>query len=301
MTRLLLGVAAIAVLLLAAGVYRQHVHYLAARRGPVQDRQPLWYPAASFHAVTFLEVPDDRTVIGEVRRLRDAIEGAGDARLVYAGQAAFVGLQSAQLPPIDWNAVLLVQYPTRSAYDTMAENAGYQAVLADIPHAYSMGMERPRLLNLAIHQALLLLKLRDRVTFAPSRFPFEKAEQTQDPNGRDRAAEFAKLASLKPLGEDAIVVVNLLKRGTPEQQAADRGYGLQMAGGFAEGGYGPMHIGRAVELEGDAEYDQVALVYYPGIDFMRSMIESSFFQGIVGGKQPGDTLAVITVPILGEL
>ena len=70
---------------------------------------------------------------------------------------------------------------------------------------------------------------------------------------------------------------------------------------MAEGGYGPMHMARAVRVEGDADFDQVVLVYYPGIDFMRSMVESSFFNRIVGGKQPGDTLALITVPILGEL
>ena len=39
-------------------------------------------------------------------------------------------------------------------------------------------------------------------------------------------------------------------------------------------------------------------MYYPGPVYMSDMIESTFFRGIVGGKQPGDTLAVLTVPIL---
>ena len=40
-------------------------------------------------------------------------------------------------------------------------------------------------------------------------------------------------------------VVNLLKNGTAEEQAANRAYGLAMLGAMAEGGYGPMHAGRA--------------------------------------------------------
>jgi hypothetical protein len=298
---LVASVLGVAIVLFAGSIYWQHARYLDARRGPVQDRQPLWYPEEAFHVVTFLVVPEGRQVIEEVRKLRSLIEASGDARMVYAGQAAFVALASEQLPEADWNAAFLVQYPTREAYEAMAGSESYRAVLASFPHNYSQGLKRPRALNLAMHQALLALRLRDLVTFAPSRLPFEKAEHIDDPRSRDRGAGFDKLAALKPLGEDAIVVVNLLKRGTPDQQAADRGYGLKMAGGMAEGGYGPMHMGRAVRVEGDADFDHVAMVYYPGVDFMRSMVESTFFNRIVGGKQPGDTLALITVPILGEL
>lgn len=286
---------------LAVAAGWQHGRYLEVRRGPVQDQQPLWYPSGSFHVATFLEVPEGQDVIEEVRKLRDLLEGSGDARMVYAGQAAFVALESKQLPEADWNAFTLVQYPSRVAYEATAAGEGYRAALAAFPHAYAHGMKRPRLVNLAIPQLLLGLRLRDILTFAPSHFPFEKAEAIEIGGGRDRTAELDKLAALKPLGEDAVVVVNLLKRGTPEQQAADRAYGLKMAAGMAEGRYGPMHMGAALRVEGDADFDHVALVYYPGIDFMRSMIESTFFNRIVGGKQPGDTMALITVPILNRL
>ena len=96
------------------------------------------------------------------------------------------------------------------------------------------------------------------------------------------------------------MIVNLLAAGTPEQRAADAAYGRRMAGLFAQGGFGPMHMGRAVRLEGDARFDRVALVYYPGVDFMRALIRSSFMAGIIGGKQPGDSLAVLTLPILAR-
>lgn len=70
---------------------------------------------------------------------------------------------------------------------------------------------------------------------------------------------------------------------------------------LAEHGGGPMHIGKAVTLEGNADFDQIAIVYYPGIEFFFSLVRSNFFQSIVGGKQLGDDLAVLTVPILPHL
>jgi hypothetical protein len=45
----------------------------------------------------------------------------------------------------------------------------------------------------------------------------------------------------------------------------------------------------------------VAIVYCPGVQFFADMLRSEFFQGIIGGKQLGDTQAVITVPILDLL
>jgi hypothetical protein len=62
-----------------------------------------------------------------------------------------------------------------------------------------------------------------------------------------------------------------------------------------------MHIGRAVRVEADHDFDAVAIVYYPGVQFFADMLRSEFFQGIIGGKQLGDTQATITVPILDLL
>jgi hypothetical protein len=71
-----------------------------------------------------------------------------------------------------------------------------------------------------------------------------------------------------------------------------------MIGAMAERGCGPMHMGRAVTLEGDADFDDVAIVYYPGVAYFAEMLGSNFFQGIIGDKQLGDTQATVTVPIL---
>ena len=65
--------------------------------------------------------------------------------------------------------------------------------------------------------------------------------------------------------------------------------------------HGPMHLGRAVTVEGDAEFSAVAAVYYPGIDYMQNMIGSTFMNRIGEGKQQGDSLAVVTVPFLSKL
>jgi hypothetical protein len=97
------------------------------------------------------------------------------------------------------------------------------------------------------------------------------------------------------------VVLNFIKDGNAEQQAANAGYGRAMTGLMAETGSGPMHIGPAVTLEGGADFDQVAIVFYPGTDFFADMIESEFYTGISGGKQLGDTLASPSVPLLPHL
>ncbi len=97
------------------------------------------------------------------------------------------------------------------------------------------------------------------------------------------------------------MVVYLLKPGTAEQRAADRAYSQEMMRGMAEGGYGPMHMGRAIPIEGEHGFEQFVAVYYPGIDHMHAMIGSAFMNRIGPGKQLADTLALATIPVLSKL
>jgi hypothetical protein len=113
--------------------------------------------------------------------------------------------------------------------------------------------------------------------------------------------EILKLDDYRDVRDDAIVVVNLIQPGTAEQQAADDAYTGAMIRGMAEGGYGPIHMGRAVSVEGEHRYKQFAAVYYPGIDHMHAMIGSAFINRIGPGKQLGDTLALATIPVLSKL
>jgi uncharacterized protein (DUF1330 family) len=300
--RIAILVVGLLVLALLAALGWQHSRYLKVRRQVVQDLQPVFHSSTAFHVVTYLDVSEGSDVIEEVRKLRGDLESSGEAELVWAGRAAFSALESEQIAPAEWDAVVLVQYPSREAYAELAASPGYHAALERFSRSYSHGLERSPRLNLSIPFLLLALRAGQILTRAPSHYPFEPASSDErDPRTQRQPERFEKLRALKPLSEDAIVVVNLLKRGTVEQQAADSAYGRKMAGMFAEGVHGPMHMGRAVTLEGDAEFDRVAIVYYPGIEYFIAMAGSTFFNGIVGGKQPGDTLAVVTVPITARL
>ncbi len=110
-----------------------------------------------------------------------------------------------------------------------------------------------------------------------------------------------KLLAEKEFGAEGMVIVNLQKHGNAEQRASDSTYGNRMMDGMAEGDYGPMHLGPAVRVEADYDFDQVVLVYYPGVEFFADLARSTFFQGIIGGKSLDDTQTNLTVPILDRL
>jgi hypothetical protein len=260
------------VLALAAAFAWQHARYLHRRRVHVQDRQPMLYPARAFHVVMLVKLPADADLFVEARRLVAVLEGSGGARVVYAGKRLVL---AARLLPAVGEA-----------------RARFEA-------SYDMGMQRPALRNLLLPGMLLLRRIGDALRRAPSGYPFVRDE------GGDRAPDRARLAEelrKEPeLGRDAVLVVNFIRRGTREQRARDAEYSGAMIGLMARLGYGPMHMGRAVTVEGEARFDDVVLVYYPGTGFFADMAQSTFFGGIIGGKQLGDTLAMITAPFLDRL
>jgi len=122
------------------------------------------------------------------------------------------------------------------------------------------------------------------------------------PEARKRMEAFADvLRTNLEYGREALVIFNFAKKGTSDQRKANATYGGEMFALFAEAGAGPMHIGEAVTLEGDADFDQVIIVFYPGVEFFGEMITSEFYQGIFPGKQLGDDLSSLTVPLLPHL
>jgi len=284
---------------LGAGVW-QHRRYLRIRRKIADDRQPLLHPGRTFHALTLVKVGPGKSVIDEIRALRRVIEGPGGGLVVYAGQVGLAVVTSEQVPN-DWSALVLTQYPSRQAHDRFFATDAYRTELARFEKTYTHGVVRPAALNLAVVQGLLLLRLFDILRRAPSSFPFVPAGDEALPKQRAKMKEVQQLDALRPLGENAVVIFNLIKPGNAEQRRADRSYSRKMMSGMAEGGYGPLHMGRAVTLEGDADFSLFAAVYYPGIDFVQRMIGSSFMSRIGGDKQLGDSLAVATVPILSRL
>ena len=289
------------VLLLA--VASQHYRYLRTRREVVADRQELFHSSSAFHTATLLVLSPDQELLRGVGEFVDAIERDG-ATVVYAGKIAVNALQSSQIPQDEWDAFVLVQYPSREAYAASVANPDYQKVRSSFASTYTLGMRRSPWLNLAIPIVLLGRRSIDIIKRRPARVPFRPAEQLDStPTGplARRARVVEGLLANREYGKDAVVVLNFTKNGSAEQREANSGYGSEMMGLMAEMGNGPTHVGAAVTLEGEADFDNIAIVYYPGVEYFAELLQSEFFTGIVGGKQLGDTLSSPTVPLLPHL
>ncbi len=289
------------VALVAIGV--QHHRYLRARRDVVVDRQEIFHSSSVFHVITVLELAPDQELLSAVRTFVGANEGVG-GRVVYAGKIAVNAMQSSQIPQAEWDAFVLVQFPSREAYGAFEADPETRKLRSTFATTYALGMKRPPWLNLAVPAGLLGKRLVDRIQGHPARLPFRPAASDAGiahENEVRRADVIEGLLANRGYGDAACVVLNFIKNGSPEERAADSGYALEMLGLMAEGGFGPMHMGKAVTLEGDADFDHVAIVYYPGVSFFAEMVQSEFFTGIVGGKQLGDTLSSPSVPLLPHL
>ncbi len=278
----------------------QHFRYLKLRRERIDDRQPLFYSGRSFHAVTYLKMTAGRSALEELSALRDVIEKPGGGSVAYAGLVGPAMAKSKQLAN-DWDALLLTQYPSREAYDAMTEQNAYRERLARSERTHTHGAIRKVGPNLMVPVGLLLLRLRDILLRKPSAFPFQPVGEDAMPKLLEVMKEVEQLDAFREVKDDAVVIFNLIQPGNPAQQKADRSYAMNMVSAMAEGSYGPMHIGRAVQVEGEAQFSQFVAVYYPGIDHMQAMVGSTFMNRIGSGKQLGDSLAVATVPVLSKL
>ena len=76
------------------------------------------YPGQTFHAVIYLKVESGEDVIGAARSLRPVLESSNAGTIVYAGQVGCSLVRSEQVEN-DWDAVLLVQYESRQAFDAL--------------------------------------------------------------------------------------------------------------------------------------------------------------------------------------
>ena len=110
-----------------------------------------------------------------------------------------------------------------------------------------------------------------------------------------------RLLSDPTISQQAAIVVNLIQHGSSTQRRANERYGAQMLAMMAEADCGPIHLGPAAAGTKGHDFDQVAIVQYPSIEFFADMLRSRFFQAIVADKQLGDTQAVVTVPVLDRL
>lgn len=284
------------VLVVAAVMLWQHGRYREFRQAHAQDRQSSFYAGDAFHVLWLLELAPGQPLEQSLRRFVGAVEEASGTP-IYAGRAAGSTIVSNQLETSEWDAVLLAQFPSRGAYEV----ASLESVRAPFQNSYAQGFTRPVMLNLVLPQMVLGLRLVDLVTFQPSIFPV-----VPDPNlavdepKNARAAEI--FAALREGAQDGVVFVNLVHDATPEQQASASGvHPRKMGRAMAEGGYGPLHVGDAVTLEGDVDFDRVMINFYPGLEFFRSLMSSTFIQETIRGYEPTGMEAMPTVPILDRL
>ncbi len=300
--RIFVWIVSIVLVVAVLAVALQHFRYLRTRRNVVADRQAVFHSNAAFHVVTVVALDSDQELLSATRSFVSASEAAG-GKAIYAGKMAANALVSNQIPKHDWDAFVLVEYPSRQAYDVAAQDAALVAARASFASSYALGMKRSRNANLAIPIVLLGIRVRDILTGTPSRYPFTPGEipahLRPDPDPRKPLVD--GLLANREFGGEAVVVLNFIKNGSKEEKQANAGYGAAMFSLMAEMGNGPMHMGRAVTLEGDAHFDNVIIVYYPGVQYFADMVRSEFFGGIVGGKQLGDSLSSPSVPLLPHL
>jgi hypothetical protein len=295
-----LSILLIVVLLAVTG---QQYRYFRWRRDVAADQQPLFHSSSVFHVATVVALAPDQDLLSTMRDFVEASEGAG-AKVIYVGKIAANALLSGQIPQAEWNAFVLNQYPSRKAYAQADADPGYQKARSSFAAAYSLGMQRSPWLNLALPVALLGVRTLDIIKRQPARYPFVPARETDGPPPaalERRAGIVAGLLANREYGRDAVVVLNFIKAGSGAQRDANSGYGAKMMSLMAEIGNGPVHMGRAMTLEGDADFDSVAIVYYPGVDYFAEMLQSEFFTAIIGDKQLGDSLSSPTVPLLPHL
>jgi len=296
----LLVLAGVAVLVVAMGC--QHFRYLNWRRASAQDHQPLLHSSSAFHVISYLRLESGGDLVESLTKARETLEGAGGSQWIYAGKVVLMGLESRQLGESQWDAIVLSQYDSREAYDEVARSSAHRQAFAHFDATYHHGMQRSAAFNLAMPMILLGIRVVDILKGVSVIDPYDRASD-EDLEGRNLAMERIRPAieAARAYNENAAVVFNLARSGSAAAQEANRAYGRKMVGLFAANGHGPSHMGKSVTIEGDAEFDDVNIVYYPGIDYLISLMRSKFYNGIVGGKQLGDTQAIPTVPILDRL
>ena len=297
---LMLVLALVAVLVVAMGW--QHFRYLEWRRGAAQDHQPLLHSSSAFHVISYLRLGSDGDLVESLAKARAMLDGAGGSQWVYAGKVVLMGLRSSQLGEPQWDAIVLSQYDSREAYDELARSNAHRQAFAHFDATYHHGMQRSAALNLAVPMIFLGLRVVDFLTGVPAIDPYDRAsDEVLAGRNVNRQQIRPAIEAARAYNENAVVVFNLARSGGAAKQEANRGYGRKMVGLFAANGHGPSHMGKSVTLEGEAEFDDVNIVYYPGLDYFLSLMQSKFYNGIVGGKQLGDTQAIPTVPILDRL
>ncbi len=292
----------LALAVLVVGVYLWNHSQL--RQNVLFDRQKLFHSSDAFHVVTAVKLKPGQELIEGVGRYVKGVEQHG-GEVIYAGKVAFPRpRKSRQMPDFEWEAFIVSQYATRDAWETVAASANYMGLKSEFTRIWSIGMQREATQNLVVALYQGQRRIRHFLSGNSATYPFEPVEVPAErlPQAAAQRALLEKtVAENEVFSEDALVIINFQKFGSASERRANSKYGDAMMSLLAEVGHGPIHLGRAVSLEDDVDFDQVVIVSYPGIRYFVEMAQSKFYTSIFGGKQLGDDLSSPTVPILQHL
>lgn len=277
----------------------QHLRYLHIRRHVAQDRQNPLHRSEAFHLIVLYEVNKGQRVVESARQYVHKTQWTG-AKLIYAGQAAFV-VDSEQLGQHNWSGVILLQFADRFVYEEHAE-ALHNIAATVFCDQYLHGMRRNRRFSLLLPQWLLRIRV---IQLFKGQWRVDDFQEQSDYATSPRYDEWRpradRLRAMHKVNPSGLVVVNFIRRGSPQQRLADESYGMNMLSRMAALGHGPLHIGRAVALEGFARFDDLQFVHYPSAGYFADLLSSSFFQSILPHKQVQDTTWIPTIPFTDQL
>lgn len=290
------------ILLVVLGVLLwQELRYRRIRRFRAQDFQQVFHPRDAFHVMVFFKLTSGERLVSTVRRFVELVSAAGNAKLIYAGQAAFT-INSEQMERQNWDGFLLLEYPNREDYQQSCEDYRSSAARGLFSASYYHAMRRNRRFGARIPGYLLGLRLKDILKGKWRVEPFmPSAEFKMFPELQAWRDRVGRLRALHEVNRTGMVVVNLLKLPSPGGQQAVEAIGDKLMSRMAALGHGPLHVGRPVALEKLARFDRVFIVYYPSALYYADMLSSQYYASVTGFKHPGDAIRVATVPVTAQI
>lgn len=279
----------------------QDLRYRGIRRHRAQDYQRRFHPGSAFHVIVFFKLGSGDRLVPTVRRFVELVTAASNARLIYAGQAAFT-VNSGQMEDHDWDGVLLLEYPDREDYQLSCDDYRTAAARGLFADSYYHAMRRHRKISAAMPRLLLALRLKDILKGKWRVEPFRPSPEFNTfPEFQVWRDRVGRLMALHEVNRTGLVVFNLLKFPSPGGQDAVEEFGASLLSRMAALGYGPLHVGRSVGLENVARFDRVFIVYYPSSRYFADMLSSQYCASLTGVRLPGDALRVPTVPVTAQI
>lgn len=279
----------------------QHRRYHYIRHDLAQDMQRPLHPGEAFHVMVFFKLKTGDKVVETARRFAHQLQSSSQARLIYAGQAAFT-VNALHLDNREWDGVLLFEFPSRTDYEQSRVDARTVLARRLFADSYLHGMRRDRSASLLVPQWLLRHRMKDlllgrwRIEPLQNTMAFETAPEFQ--LWRNRVS---RLRALHEINRDGLVMFNLIKYGAAGHQDIAEIYGDKLLSRMAVFRHGPLHMGRSVALEEFARFDRVYIAYYPSARYFADLIASQYFHHIAGSKLMGDSFRIATAPITARL